>query len=163
MDGDISQMLRQVMENPQFGSMMQAAKSQMGDMDPAKMMEKLPEMMTVLGPMMKGILQEGDSAAAEGQKKEAEGESETVRKEGKMQEEMAGKEETAEGKADAPADGFKLPGGNFFFKPGSREKRNKLLSALKPYLSPARCAIVDRAMSAMQLGEILGTMTPNGK
>jgi hypothetical protein len=80
-----------------------------------------------------------------------------------MQEEMAGKEETAEGKADAPADGFKLPGGNFFFKPGSREKRNKLLSALKPYLSPARCAIVDRAMSAMQLGEILGTMTPNGK
>lgn len=161
MDGDISQMLRQVMENPQFGSMMQAAKSQMGDMDPAKMMEKLPEMMTVLGPMMKGILQEGDSAAGGEQGKAAAGESDVQA--GEAQEGQPGKEETAEGKADTPADGTGFFGGNMLFRPGSREKRNKLLSALKPYLSPARCAIVDRAMSAMQLGEILGTMTPNGK
>ena len=52
MDGDIAGMLRQVMENPQFGNMMEAVKTQMGEgdgpVDPAKMMEKLPEIMTLL-------------------------------------------------------------------------------------------------------------------
>ena len=71
MDGDIAGMLRQVMENPQFGSMMQAVKAQMGDgdgaVDPAKMMEKLPEMMTVLGPMMQGMMQGTSEKAADGE------------------------------------------------------------------------------------------------
>lgn len=39
---------------------------------------------------------------------------------------------------------------------GDPGNRNRLLSALKPYLSPERGMLIDRAMSAMQFGEMLG-------
>ena len=45
-----------------------------------------------------------------------------------------------------------------FLQPGNKDKRNKLLSALKPYLSPARCTLIDKTMNAMQIGEVLGVM-----
>ena len=155
MDGDIAGMLRQVMENPQFGNMMQAVKGQIGSadgtVDPAKMMEKLPEMMTVLGPVMQGMLQAGDEKTKldTGDTGKTEAGQEKIP-------DAAEKEDTLQGS------GGENPG-MLLFRPGSREKRNKLLAALKPYLSPARCAMVDRAMSAMQLGEILGTMAPSGR
>lgn len=152
MDGDLGGMLRQMMENPQFGNMIQAVKAQMGEgngtVDPAKMMEKLPEMMTLLGPVLQGM---GTGYSGEMAEKDT----------------VAGAEENAAGmqKQEDPAVREHGEGDSVIplFRPGSREKRNKLLAALKPYLSPARCAMVDRAMSAMQLGEILGTMAPTGK
>ncbi|MBQ8641284.1 MAG: hypothetical protein IJ480_03630 [Clostridia bacterium] len=159
MDGDISGMLRQMMDNPQFGAMVNAVKSQMGDgesggMDMAKMMEKLPEMMQMLGPVMGAFAQKEDSHTAD--------EEPVKTDEHKAQEADAEKKEAevqdSEEKEEAGAG--KLPEGSYMFKPGNRDKRNKLLCALKPYLSPARCALVDRAMSAMQLGEILGTVMP---
>lgn len=172
MDGDISGMLRQVMDNPQFGNMMQAMKAQVGDgdgaVDPAKMMEKLPEMMTVLGPVLRGMMQEETGGKTdEVSDRSAGGAGENAETPGKVNGEAAENQSGTDGAAEKPEEGMEqnlsngIPG--MFFRPGSREKRNKLLSALKPYLSPARCAIVDRAMSAMQLGEILGTMTPSGK
>lgn len=39
---------------------------------------------------------------------------------------------------------------------GDAGNRNRLLSALKPYLSPERGLLIDRALSAMQFGEMLG-------
>ena len=42
-----------------------------------------------------------------------------------------------------------------FFRPGSREKRNKLLSALKPYLSRNRCEIIDKCVSVIQITDIV--------
>ena len=81
MDGDIAGMLRQVMENPQFGNMMEAVKTQMGGgdgtADPARIMEKLPQMMAVLGPVMQGMLQETGGESSEtvsGDRKESGGE-----------------------------------------------------------------------------------------
>jgi len=145
MDGDISEMLRQVMENPQFGAMVQAVKNQMGTdgdgtPDPAKIMEKMPDLLSVLGPMLGGG---GTDTKENFQGEKAEPEEE---------------HETGEAEADSSA-GFP-PVLQQFFKPDSREKRNRLLAALKPYLSPARCALVDKAMSAMQMGELLGTVMP---
>ena len=156
MDGDLMGMLRQMMENPQFGAMVQTMKTQMGDgdVDPSKVIEKLPEMMTMLGPMMSGMAQ-GDGGSTEQAEKHTEPE-----KEHTEPEKEGGHTEPEKETVHAEHPGTL---GTMFFKPGSRDKRNKLLAALKPYLSPTRCALVDRAMSAMQLGEILGTMTPSGK
>jgi len=152
MDGDIAGMLRQMMENPQFGNMMQAVKSQVGDgdgtVDPAKMMEKLPEMMKTLGPMLQGMMPGAVPEETAGTEKAFDGKKEEAVQNSEKEKESGGDGEAA---------------GRFLFRPDSRDKRNKLLAALKPYLSPARCAIVDRAMSAMQLGEILGMMAPSGK
>ncbi|MBQ3590666.1 MAG: hypothetical protein II979_01890 [Clostridia bacterium] len=161
MDGDIAGMLRQVMENPQFGNMMEAVKTQMGGgdgtADPAKIMEKLPQMMAVLGPVMQGMLQETGGESSEtvsGDRKESGGEEQVPPELSEIPEPEKGEKERG--------DSGRNPG-MLLFRPDSREKRNRLLAALKPYLSPARCAMVDRAMSAMQLGEILGTMAPTGK
>lgn len=146
MDGDMTALLRQVMENPQFGAMVQAMKTQMGGedggIDPAKIMDKMPDLMAALGPMM-GAAQKEASAG-----ERAEDTAET------KEEEPAGKAPSSK----IPEGAANL--GTVFFRPDSRDKRNKLLAALKPYLSPARCALVDRTMSAMQMGELLGTVVP---
>lgn len=159
MDGDLSGMLRQVMENPQFGQMIQAMKAQMGTdgnggVDPAKVMEKMPEMMAMLGPVL-GNMGQPDSKP----ESSAAGNTDTAEK-GEEKSEETGQTEEASQEINH-SDGTQFSQfGSMFFRPGSREKRNKLLSALKPYLSPARCALVDRAMSAMQMGELLGTVAP---
>ena len=147
MDSDISGMLRQMMENPQFGAMVDAVKTQMGgEMDPSKMMEKLPEMMTILGPALRGMGQ----SAADGPRAE---QTETKETAHDGADGTQGEPEEKKDTESSPA--------VYRFKTENREKRNTLLCALKPYLSPARCALVDRAISAIQLGELLGTvMTP---
>ena len=55
-------------------------------------------------------------------------------------------EETSENAKPAMAKSFLGDPGN----------RNRLLTALKPYLSRERGVLIDRAMSAMQFGELLG-------
>lgn len=40
---------------------------------------------------------------------------------------------------------------------GDPGNRNRLLTALKPYLSRERGVLIDRALSAMQFGEMLGS------
>ena len=44
---------------------------------------------------------------------------------------------------------------------GDPGNRNRLLGALKPYLSPERGVLIDRALSAMQFGEMLGNAGEN--
>ncbi len=157
MDGDISALLKQVMENPQFGAMVDSMKGQLGgeggSMELSGVMEKLPALMHTLGPML-GAMRTGQHAGDSVPGGEAVPAAAVV-------------EEAKEEPAAAPAgvqdqvrSGEKPLFGHGFSRPGSRDKRNKLLSALKPYLSPARCSLVDRAMSAMQLGELLGTVMP---
>lgn len=144
---DLSEMLQQVMGNPEvakilanptFAAMVQNLRQQMGNgegtaPDMAVLMEKLPGMLSLLSGNM-GTETSANVAANE---------TDEEKKETGMEKEKA--ETTV------------LPG-QMLFRPEARDKRNKLLSALKPYLSPARCTMIDRAMSAMQLGELLGTM-----
>ena len=39
-----------------------------------------------------------------------------------------------------------------------KARAEKLMSALKPYLKPERCEIIDRCMSAMQLTDVIGVL-----
>ena len=68
MAGDLSEMLRQVMANPQFSQMVSTLKNEAGisggeTVDPAKIMEKLPEVMTMLG----GLGQKTETTGAQKQ------------------------------------------------------------------------------------------------
>lgn len=127
--------LAQILANPAFATMVQNLRQQMGKgeagvPDMTMIMEKLPAMLSMLS---------GGNGSKETEEKAAEiSDTESV------------------GTAPAAGEATMLP--QLFFRPEVRDKRNKLLSALKPYLSPARGAMIDRAMSAMQLGELLGTM-----
>ena len=142
---DLSEMLGQVMENPQFAAMVQNLRQQMGNTDPpdmASLMEKLPAMMTMLSGM--GQAAGGNTTETKGAEADAVAPDTTPDPSG-------GEKEKTETEGPAVL-------GQVLFRPEARDQRNKLLSALKPYLSPNRCAMIDRAMSAMQLGELLGTM-----
>lgn len=163
---DISEMLGQMLENPGlaeilespgFAAMVQNLRQGMGDtLDMGALMEKLPAMMAMLSGMNGTVGAQAETKATVVSTPETEemgANSATVSAtEGDGREEMPGAE-----KAEASV----LPM-QVLFRPEARDKRNKLLSALKPYLSPARCAMIDRAMSAMQLGELLGTMGSPG-
>lgn len=134
--------LAQALANPTFAAMVQNLRQQMGNgegtaPDMAVLMEKLPGMLSLLSGNM------GTETSANVAASVAANETDEEKKETGMEKEKA--ETTV------------LPG-QMLFRPEARDKRNKLLSALKPYLSPARCTMIDRAMSAMQLGELLGTM-----
>ena len=68
-----------------------------------------------------------------------------------------GKKGTAEPKSDEKPG--KVSGQKSIF--GDPGNRNRLLGALKPYLSPERGVLIDRALSAMQFGEMLGNAGEN--
>lgn len=68
-----------------------------------------------------------------------------------------GKNGTAEPKSDEKPG--KVSGQKSLF--GDPGNRNRLLGALKPYLSPERGVLIDRALSAMQFGEMLGNAGEN--
>jgi len=163
MGNDVSEMLQQVMDNPQFAALVRSLREGApsggeggGIQPPPNLTEKLPELMAMLGPMM------GQPVRDRGGTPEA-GEESVPAMEGEDSPRPAeNREGDGDGKARAAAEGIggTVPPIGTLFQPGSREKRNKLLLALKPYLSPARCDIVDRAMSVMQMGELFGTIHP---
>lgn len=68
-----------------------------------------------------------------------------------------GKKGTTEPKSDEKPG--KVSGQKSLF--GDPGNRNRLLGALKPYLSPERGVLIDRALSAMQFGEMLGNAGEN--
>lgn len=61
-----------------------------------------------------------------------------------------------------PAESSEQGGTKAPFKmPYSREERvraEKLMQALKPYLNKSRCEIIDKCMSVMQLGDVVGAL-----
>jgi len=146
MDGDLNAMVQNILQNPEFTALVKEIRTQNGadgEVDTAKVMDKLPEMLAAFG---------------------------LQNREGK-QEPSQGEESSQESQRNAPENPTKASAQNTsgvsdgipsvlagFLKPGGQEKRNKLLCALKPYLSPARCSLIDKAINAMQLGEVLGVM-----
>lgn len=152
---DLSEMLGQVMEDPQFAAMVQKLRQQMGNTEPpdlASLLEKLPAMMTMLSGM--GQAAGGNTTETKEAKADASVSGtapDLSAPDSSAPDSSGGEKEKAETEGPAVL-------GQVLFRPEARDQRNKLLSALKPYLSPNRCAMIDRAMSAMQLGELLGTM-----
>lgn len=140
---DLSSMVQKIMQNPEFTNMVKELRGEMqgqqnddkqqsggdksGDIS-AEMMSKLPEIMSMLSPML-GKLDGGESRTASPVQK-----SEVVPK-----------------KYD-------------------KAKAEKLLYAIKPYLSTSRCDIIDKCVSVMQITDVMGAlggleelMKPNGR
>ncbi|MBQ7923360.1 MAG: hypothetical protein IJ325_12440 [Clostridia bacterium] len=141
MDGDLNTMVQNILQNPEFTALVKEIKGDKSDnteIDTEKIMSKLPEMLNMFG------LQGNDK-----QNEESDRESSHQHN----NEDDHPSEHSSNSKAETIP-----PGIAKLWKPGSKDKRNKLLCALKPYLSPARCSLIDKAMNAMQLGEVLGVM-----
>jgi hypothetical protein len=59
--------------------------------------------------------------------------------------------ESAPDHTKPPADAPVVSGGKF-----NRKNAERLLAALKPYLRASRCGIIDKCMSVMQIGDLIG-------
>lgn len=138
MDGDLNKMVQNILQNPEFQNLVKEIKrdtNEKPEINTDNIMAKLPEMMSMLG--LKGS---DESLQTVPEKSDV-----------TKQSEVSEMEESLNNQA-FPVGLTKL------LKPGNKDKRNKLLCALKPYLSPARCSLIDKAMNAMQLSEVLGVM-----
>lgn len=133
MEGELNTMVQNILQNPEFASFVKEIRGNTGEnteIDTEKIMAKLPEMLSMLG--LSG--------------------SDTYPKEEK---ENIDPQNSIKNGENTQSQLSKL---SRFLKPGSQDKRNKLLCALKPYLSPARCSLIDKTINAIKLGEVMGVM-----
>ncbi len=130
---ELNTMVQNILQNPEFASLVKEIKGSEAEIDTGKIMAKLPEMMQLFG-----LSEKSDNHT--------------------IPSETAGTETTEPPRISPnPSENANFPLSRLI-RPGSKDKRDKLLCALKPYLSPARCSLIDKAMNAMQLGEVLSIM-----
>ncbi|MBR3999707.1 MAG: hypothetical protein IKI93_15365 [Clostridia bacterium] len=117
MNGDLSEMLKKIIENPEFAGMVSELRGD-GDPDGAsrEMLEKLPGVMELVKPML-----ESSGEKTENSDSQKEKEQQTAKRYDKV-------------------------------------RAEKLMSALKPYLSPNRCQIVDKCVSVLQIGDVMNVL-----
>ncbi len=120
MNGDLSEMLKKIIENPEFAGMVGELRGD-GDSESAsrEMLEKLPGVMEMVKPM----LESGGTGekSQENEKKENE---------------------------PHPA----------ILKKYDKVRAEKLMCALKPYLNPTRCEMIDKCISVMQIGDVMNVL-----
>jgi len=118
MNGDLSEMLKKIIENPEFAGMVGQLRGD-GDSESAsrEMLEKLPDVMEMVKPML-----------------------------GAGTEEEHG-EKVIENKNP-----------NLVRKKYDKTRAEKLMIALKPYLSQNRCEIIDKCMSVLQIGDVMSVL-----
>lgn len=138
-NGDLTGMVEGIMKNPEFAELLNEIRGSSGN-DPKKkittdeMLSHLPEVMAMLGPIA------GAATADSSDKVNAEkNESETA--------------ETTEGKSVETASVLTKPSKKY-----DKKRAERLMSALKPYLNPGRCEIVDKCLSVMQLTDVVETL-----
>lgn len=129
MDADLSKKVNEIMANPEFQSLVRELRGSEDMPDSAEVSAKLPEVMATFGPMLSKLMG-GTARSGDGDDHDG---------------------GNGEEKKTAVKEGSAKP----FL--GDTGNRNRLLSALKPYLSPERGLLIDRALSAMQFGEMLGS------
>ena len=125
---DISGMIKGIMQNPEFAGLVKELRGDDGKSNSdiqSDIMSKLPEVMSMLGPMMG----EGQT----GEKKEASGENQKQHK----------------------TSGSDTPKLFKNFDKFDKNKASRLMSAIKPYLSHERCEIIDKCMSVIQIGDVM--------
>lgn len=139
-NGDLTGMVEGIMKNPEFAELLNEIRGSSGGNDSKKkittdeMLSHLPEVMAMLGPIA------GAATADSGDKVNAEkNESETA--------------ETTEGKSVEAASVLAKPPKKY-----DKKRAERLMSALKPYLNPGRCEIVDKCLSVMQLTDVVETL-----
>lgn len=138
MDGDLSQMIQKIMQNPEFSSMVNELRGEMGgdkqgdapnpqkssDDITAEMMSKLPDVMAMVSPLLGKS--DGNHAKSEDKSHES------IQHDSKSADSLTKKYDKA--------------------------KAEKLLYAIKPYLSRNRCDMIDKCVSVMQLGDVMGAL-----
>lgn len=120
MNGDLTEMLKKIIENPEFSGMVGELRGD-GDGESAArdMMEKLPGIMEMVKPMLGSGVSEENSTPKE----------------------KAEKQETT-----------------MVMKKYDKARAEKLMCALKPYLKPARCEMIDKCLSVMQIGDVMNVL-----
>lgn len=120
MNGDLSEMLKKIIENPEFAGMVSELRGD-GDSESAsrEMLEKLPGVMEMVKPML-----ESGAAANHEEKKES------------------------DKQLNQPQ----------VLKKYDKARAEKLMYALKPYLSTTRCEIIDKCVSVLQIGDVMSVL-----
>ena len=138
MNGDLSQIVNKIMSNPEFGNLVNELKNSdlaVGnnsgkEVSTDEIMKKLPEVMGMLGMNSSGKETHADA------------------------------EEEAKPVSAVPQsiDSEKIEKAVKALKKMDNQKCEKLLGALKPYLSRERGEVIDKAMSVMKITDILGAI-----
>ena len=128
---DISEMIKGVMQNPEFAGLVKELRGDEGkntsDIQ-SDIMSKLPEIMSMLGPRVNG---QSDSRKNENNTKSSKD----------------------EGRADPGAAKLLKKLDKF-----DKTKATRLMSAIKPYLSRERCDMIDKCMSVIQIGDVMAVL-----
>ena len=133
---DLTAMIQKIVQDPSFAGMVSelredSSSASSGEIS-SEMMEKLPDVLSMLSPMLGS--QDDAPQEKEENKKEEHG-------------------ETRENTVQEKRKGMRIE--QILPKKYDKNKAEKLLHALKPYLSPSRCAIIDQCMSVMQLTDVM--------
>ena len=137
MENDISAIISKIIQNPEFAGMVKEFRGTDENVSDVQkeMMEKLPGVLETVSPFLSG--------------KNGTDKSEKEEKSQSSQSEHS--EESGEGDEKAKA-AFKS------VQKYDKGKAEKLMCALKPYLNPERCLIIDRCLSVMQLTDVVGAL-----
>lgn len=137
MNGDLNQIVNKIMSNPEFGNLVNelknsdlAAGNNGGkEISADEVMKKLPEVMGMLGMNPSAQAKESDDA-----------------------------EVKAASVVPQNIDTEKIDRAVKALKKMDNQKCEKLLGALKPYLSRERGEVINKAMSVMKITDILGAI-----
>lgn len=136
MNGDIGKTVEQILKNPEFTGIINELRGGNGENAPAQVSQEeilshLPDVLSMLGPLMGGANPSEPSDTS----------TETP--------EPTEKTESAEKTVPASTAPLAMP------KKYDKSRAEKLMSALKPYLSPNRCEIIDKCVSVLQITDVM--------
>lgn len=126
---DISGIINGLMQNPEFANLVKEMRpdgTKNGADIQSEMMSKLPEIMSLLGPMNNGKQSSSEENFSE---KKSQQKQESVNE--------------------------NIPKFLKNIDKFDRAKATRLMTALKPYLSRERCGMIDKCMSVMQIGDVM--------
>ncbi|MGN1410163.1 MAG: hypothetical protein ACI4XJ_08300 [Eubacteriales bacterium] len=134
MENDISALISRIIQNPEFAEMVKELRGTDENVSDVQkdMMEKLPGVLETVSPLLGGTNSSEKSEKEENPKPER-------------------ADEHGEGEEKSKA-AFKS------VQKYDKGKAEKLMCALKPYLNPERCLIIDRCLSVMQLTDVVGAL-----
>jgi len=139
---DIGQMVEQIMKNPEFTGIINELRGGSGDAPPVsqgEILSRLPDVMSMLKP----LIGEGGGKTEETPVK-TDSSAETIPPE---------RQDSVPASAEASkAVSALLP------KRYDKNRAEKLMSALKPYLNASRCEIIDKCVSVMQITDVVGAL-----
>jgi len=136
---DFSAVIRNIMANPEFAGMVSELRGENGKKSTEEitgdMMAQLPQILSAAAPML-ASLSVGDSG-------DKSPETPPVKEDG---------EEDRDNRIKTEQHTEILP------KKYDKVRAEKLLYAIKPYLNPTRCSIIDKCVSVLQLTDVMGVL-----